>query len=109
VLTPSRWDDVLTRFVSTFSPPDWDVAALMWEGMKGVRWVGTTGLVAHAKQGYESVFAGTNIWSQRRASVPLGEVIDTDQLVSRSEFLASDLYRHFSQNVEHGACPVRGF
>lgn len=96
-LEPSRWNDALTRFVSTFSPPDWDVAALMWEGVNrpGVRWVGTTGLVPHAIQGYETVFAGTNVWSKRSGDLPLGEVLDTDSLVTRAEFLSSDLYQKF--------------
>jgi DNA-binding CsgD family transcriptional regulator len=96
-LEPSRWNDTLTRFVSVFSPPDWDVAALMWEGMNtpGVRWVGTTGLVAHAIQAYESVFAGTNVWSARAVGLPLGQVFDTDELVTRAEFLKSDLYLQF--------------
>jgi len=96
-LEPSRWNDTLTRFVSTFSPPDWDVAALMWEGVNrpGVRWVGTTGLVAYAIQGYEMVFAGTNVWSTKTGDLPLGEVLDTDALVSRAEFLKSDLYQKF--------------
>lgn len=97
VLRPERWDDALTRFVSTFSPPNWDVAMLMWEGMNtpSVRWVGTTGLVAHARHAYEAVFAGMNPWSSRSVSIPLGEVSDTDALISREEFLASDLYRQF--------------
>ena len=96
-LEPARWNDTLTQFVSLFSPPDWDVAALMWEGMNcpGVRWVGTTGLVAHALQGYEMVFAGTNVWSTRASHLTLGEVYDTDQILSRAEFLKSDLYQKF--------------
>ena len=96
-LEPGRWNDTLTRMVSAFSPPDWDVAALMWEGLNrpGVRWVGTTGLVAHALQGYEMVFAGTNVWSARTGQLPLGQVFDTDELVSRAEFLKSDLYQKF--------------
>jgi DNA-binding CsgD family transcriptional regulator len=97
VLTPERWNDTLSRFVSVFSPPNWDVAMLMWEGVNApsVRWVGTTGLVAHARQAYETVFAGRNPWSSRAVSVPLGEVCDTDELVSRDVFRASDLYQQF--------------
>ena len=96
-LEPGRWNDTLTRLVSVFSPPDWDVAALMWEGMSrpGVRWVGTTGLVAYALQGYETAFAGTNVWSLRTGQLPLGQVFDTDELISRAEFLKSDLYQKF--------------
>lgn len=96
-LEPTRWNDTLTRFVSLFSPPDWDVAALMWEGLNrpGVRWVGTTGLIPPAIQAYESVFAGTNVWSSQAVGLPLGQVIDTDDLVTRAEFLKSDLYRKF--------------
>ncbi|MFN9357820.1 MAG: helix-turn-helix transcriptional regulator [Alphaproteobacteria bacterium] len=96
-LEPSRWNDTLTRFVSVFSPPDWDVAALMWEGINrpGVRWVGTTGLVAHALQGYEMVFAGTNVWSTKTGGLPLGEVLDTDALVTREELLKSDFYQKY--------------
>ena len=96
-LDPAGWNDTLTRFVALFSPPDWDVAALMWEGMNkpGVRWVGTTGLVAHALHGYEMVFAGTNVWSQRAVNLSVGQVFDTDELVTRAEFLKTDLYQKF--------------
>ncbi len=104
VLQPERWDNTLTRFVATFSPPNWDVAMLMWEGMNtpSVRWVGATGLVAHARQAYETVFAGMNPWSSRSVTIPLGEVADTDALISREEFLASDLYKQFLKtwNIE---------
>lgn len=97
VLSPDRWDEVLTQLVFQWSPPNWDVAMLMWEGINkpSVRWVGTTGLVAHARQGYENVFAGKNVWSNCAPTVPLGEVLDSDELVSREQFLASDLYQHF--------------
>jgi DNA-binding CsgD family transcriptional regulator len=96
-LDPGLWDDTLTKFTAAFSPPNWDVAMLMWEGMNrpGVRWVGTTGVVAHARQGYEMVFAGRNVWSQHVAGKPLGEVLDSDTLVSRAAFLQSDLYQRF--------------
>lgn len=96
-LDPSRWDDTLTKFVATFSPPNWDVAMLVWEGLgrPGIRWVGTTGVVAHARQGYELVFAGRNVWSQHVGQKPLGQVFDSDSLVSRQAFLQSDLYQKF--------------
>ncbi len=96
-LEPARWNNTVAHFVSLFSPPDWDVAALMWEGMNrpGVRWVGTTGLIPPAIQAYETVFAGTNVWSSQAVGLPLGQVIDTDDLVTRAEFLKSDLYTKF--------------
>lgn len=102
VLSPAAWDGVLTRLVFQCSPPNWDVAMLMWEGLNkpSVRWVGTTGLVAHARQAYENVFAGANIWSRCAPTVPLGEVLDSDELVSRQEFLASDLYQRFLKTWE---------
>ena len=96
-LEPARWSDALSHFVSVFSPPDWDVAALMWEGINApsVRWVGTTGLVAHAIQGYQAAHAGTNAWSVRTTQLAVGRVVDTDEILSRAEFLKSDLYQHF--------------
>lgn len=96
-LNPALWDDTLTKFTAAFSPPNWDVAMLMWEGMNrpGVRWVGTTGVVAHARQGYELVFAGRHVWSQHVSAKPLGQVFDSDALVSRKMFLESDLYQKF--------------
>lgn len=96
-LNPERWNDALANFVATFSPPNWDVAMLMWEGVNrpGVRWVGTAGVVAHARQGYEMVFAGRHVWSQHVGTKPLGVVFDSDALVSRKAFLDSDLYQRF--------------
>ena len=31
-LDPARWDDTLTAIVAAFSPLEWDVAFLLWEG-----------------------------------------------------------------------------
>jgi DNA-binding CsgD family transcriptional regulator len=96
-LDPAQWNDALTKFVAAFSPPNWDVAMLVWEGVNkpGIRWVGTTGVVEHARQAYEMVFAGRHVWSQHVAARPLGQVFDSDELVSRQAFLESDLYQKF--------------
>ncbi len=96
-LDPGVWDEALTRFVNTFAPKDWDVAMLMWESTAApeARFVGASGLAAHARELYLAHFVGRNPWSAALASLPIGRLVDSDDMVPRDEFLASAFYKHF--------------
>jgi DNA-binding CsgD family transcriptional regulator len=76
---------------------EWDVAFLVWERAQpaSARFVGATGLAPGIREIYASVYAGSNPWSRRIASLPAGRVVDTDEIMPREEFRASPLYVDF--------------
>jgi DNA-binding CsgD family transcriptional regulator len=83
--------------VSLLSPADWDVAILMWESVRppGARFVGATGVSGMAREIYSEMFAGRSVWAAAIASRGAGQVLDTDEVVARSEFLKTPLYKNF--------------
>lgn len=96
-LDPSLWDDAVLRLVDAFAPMHWHVAMLFWERAQtaSARFVASASLAAHARELYVAQFAGRNPWSRRLATLPAGRVVDSDDLVSRSELVASPFYQHF--------------
>lgn len=96
-LDPSLWDDAVLRLVNAFAPMHWHVAMLFWERApaRTARIIASASLAAHARELYVAQFAGRNPWSRRLASLPAGKVVDSDDLVPRSELVESDFYRHF--------------
>jgi DNA-binding CsgD family transcriptional regulator len=96
-LDAATWDDALLRFVSTYAPPHWDVAFLLWERapQTGARFVAAANLAPHARELYAATFAGSNPWSIRIAQQPVGLVVDTDDICPRADFVESGLYKHF--------------
>jgi DNA-binding winged helix-turn-helix (wHTH) protein/DNA-binding CsgD family transcriptional regulator len=96
-IDPTQWDDALAHLVSLLSPADWDVAILMWESIAPprARFVGATGLSSVAREIYSETFAGRSSWSVALAALGPGRVLDTDEIMSRSEFRESPLYKSF--------------
>ncbi len=96
-LDPALWDDAVLRLVDAFAPMHWHVAMLFWERAQtaSARFVASASLAAHARELYVAQFAGRNPWSRRLASLPAGRVVDSDDLVPRSELVASPFYQHF--------------
>jgi DNA-binding winged helix-turn-helix (wHTH) protein/DNA-binding CsgD family transcriptional regulator len=96
-IDPAQWDEALAHMVSLLSPADWDVAVLMWESIAPprARFVGATGLSGVARDIYAEAFAGRSIWSAAIATLGPGRVVDTDEVVARSEFLETPLYKNF--------------
>lgn len=96
-LEPARWDNTLTQIAAGLGPLEWDVAFLVWERAQpaGARFVGATGLAPGIREIYASVYAGSNPWSRRIAALPVGRVVDTDEIMAREEFRASPLYGDF--------------
>lgn len=96
-IDPSEWDDALAHLVSLLSPADWDVAILMWESIAPprARFVGATGLSPMAREIYSETFAGRSTWSVALASLSPGRVLDTDEIVPRSAFRESPMYKNF--------------
>ena len=96
-LDPSLWDDAVLRLVDAFAPMHWHVAMLLWERSPApaARFIGSASLAPHARELYVAQFAGRNPWSRRLASLPAGRVFDSDEVVPRSELVASPFYQHF--------------
>ena len=96
-IDPSLWDDTIARMVSLLSPADWDVALLVWEAISPPtgRFIGAAGVTPIAREIYSATFAGRTPWARRLVSLPAGRVIDTDEIMPRSEHLDSDFYRSF--------------
>ncbi|HEY7851827.1 MAG TPA: hypothetical protein VIB82_02560 [Caulobacteraceae bacterium] len=96
-IDPTLWDDTIARLVSLLSPADWDVALLVWEAVSPPtgRFVGAAGVTPIAREIYAATFAGRTPWARRLVSLPAGRVIDTDEIMPRSEHLDSDFYRSF--------------
>ncbi|HEY4968857.1 MAG TPA: helix-turn-helix transcriptional regulator [Steroidobacteraceae bacterium] len=96
-IDPGQWDDTLGEIVAALSPPDWDVILLQWERISppGCRFVGSTSLIPMAREIYRTMFAGRNPWSRRIWALPAGRVVDTDEIMPRSEILESEFYKKF--------------
>ncbi len=94
---PSQWDDTLGEIVAALSPPDWDVVLLQWERLSppGCRFVGATSLIPMAREIYRTTFAGRHPWSRRMWALPVGRVVETDEIMPRSEILESEFFKKF--------------
>jgi DNA-binding CsgD family transcriptional regulator len=103
-IDPGQWDDTLAAIIAQLSPPEWDVAMLVWERLDppGCRYVGTSNLIPMAREIYRAMFAGRTPWTRRLWTLPAGRVVDTDEIMPRSEILESDFYRKFlhTWNIE---------
>ena len=99
-LDAATWDEAMVRFVNAYSPPHWDVSFLLWERApyRGARFVAAANLAPHARDIYASTFAGVQPWSRRIAPLPIGQIVDTDDICPRDELKDSEFYKHFLSN-----------
>lgn len=99
-LDSMSWDEAMVRFVNAYSPPHWDVSFLLWERAphRGARFVAAANLAPHAREIYASTFGGVTPWSRRLAPLPIGQIVDTDEVCPRNELVESEFYRHFLSN-----------
>src|SRR5258708_6871763 len=96
-IDPILWDDTIARIVGLLSPADWDVALLVWEAIAPptCRFIGAAGVTPIAREIYSATFAGRTPWARRLVALPAGRVIDTDEIMPRTEHTESDFYRSF--------------
>ena len=94
---PSQWDDTLAQLIALLSPPDWDVAMLVWESAAppSGRFVASAGVNPMVRDIYSQLYAGRNPWSDAILRQPTGRVVDTLDLLSREQFIESAIYRDF--------------
>lgn len=97
VLHPENWNETLARITGALCPLDWESAFILWEGYNPPRaqFVATTGLAAGVQEIYASVYGGNNLWSQRLMRYRNGSVVDSDEVTSRDEVMASPLFKDF--------------
>jgi DNA-binding CsgD family transcriptional regulator len=96
-LDPNLWNETLAQITSALCPLNWESAFLLWESSNPPRaqFVAASGLAAGVQEMYTAVYAGDNPWSRRIMPYRNGSVIDTDEILSREEFLESKLARDF--------------
>jgi len=96
-LSPERWDETLATFVERFDTPGWNVAMLLEsrQSPPAGRFLGVAGLDHEAREFYLAHFAGRNPWTSRIGPSPLGMVVDSDDLMTRTELLESAFYKDF--------------
>jgi DNA-binding CsgD family transcriptional regulator len=99
-LAPSHWDVALTSLISHFSPPRWDVAMLVWERLHPAtgRFIGAAGVSDFARAGYIAMFSGRQPWSVYGHTLPVGQVVHSDEIVPRDIFKQHDFYTNFLAN-----------
>lgn len=99
-LSPAHWDVALTSLISHFSPPRWDVAMLVWERLHPAtgRFIGAAGVNDFARSGYIAMFAGRQAWSIAGHALPVGTVVNSDEIVPRETFKQDEFYKSFLSN-----------
>ncbi|MBL8650482.1 MAG: helix-turn-helix transcriptional regulator [Sphingopyxis sp.] len=97
VLHPEHWNETLARITDALCPLSWDAAFILWESSNppGARFVAATGLAAGVQEIYASVYAGTHDWSRRMMRYGNGSVVDSNDIMTREEFVATEFSRNF--------------
>lgn len=96
-LVPAQWDIALTAMIDRFAPREWHVAFVVWERLQPAmgRFIGSTGVHPLAQDAYIQHFAGRHEWSRRGHNLPLGRVVDSDELIKPEEFRETAFYKNF--------------
>jgi DNA-binding CsgD family transcriptional regulator len=96
-LVPAQWDIALTSMIDRFAPGGWDVAFVVWERLDPAmgRFIGSAGVHPLAQQAYLQHFAGRHEWSIRGHNLPLGYVVESDDLLDPAEFRETAFYKSF--------------
>jgi DNA-binding CsgD family transcriptional regulator/PAS domain-containing protein len=99
VLHPEKWNDTLAQIAAALCPLSWEAAFILWESNNPprARFVAATGLAAGVQEMYTAVYAGDHPWSQRLMRYRNGSVVDTDEIMTREEFLQTPFSRDFLQ------------
>jgi DNA-binding CsgD family transcriptional regulator len=96
-LVPSQWDIALTAMIDRFAPREWHIAFVVWERLEPAmgRFIGSAGVHPLAQDAYLQHFAGRHEWSIRGHDLPLGRVVDSDELIKQSQFCETKFYKNF--------------
>jgi DNA-binding CsgD family transcriptional regulator len=107
-LYPSQWDATIEQIRLALCPPDWRTAFLMLERRNppSAKFIASTNVGPGVESTYSAVFAYSNPWSQGGWRARNGQLIDTDDILSREELRKTGLYKNFlaSMNVDRTLC-----
>ena len=97
VLHPESWNETLARITATLCPLSWEAAFILWEGNNPptARFVAASGLAAGVQEIYSAVYAGNHPWSRKLMRYGNGSVIDSNDIMTREEFLETEFFRNF--------------
>jgi DNA-binding CsgD family transcriptional regulator/PAS domain-containing protein len=97
VLHPESWNETLARITGTLCPLSWEAAFILWESNSppSARLVAATGLAAGVQEIYSAVYAGNHPWSRKLMSYGNGSVVDSNDIMTREEFLETEFFRNF--------------
>ena len=97
VLHPERWNETLANITNTLCPLSWDAAFILWESSNppAARFVAATGLAAGVQEIYTAVYAGRHEWSRKMMRYSNGSVVDSNDVMTRDEFLQTEFSRNF--------------
>ncbi len=96
-LVPAQWDIALTSLIDRFATREWHVAFVVWERLEPAmgRFIGSAGVHPLAQDAYLKHFAGRHEWSIRGHALPLGRVVESDELIDPDAFRETAFYRNF--------------
>ena len=97
VLHPESWNETLARITATLCPLSWEAAFILWEGNNPptARFVAASGLAAGVQEIYSAVYAGNHPWSRKLMRYGNGSVVDSNDIMTREEFLETEFFRNF--------------
>lgn len=97
VLHPESWNETLARITGTLCPLSWEAAFILWESTSppSARFVAATGLAAGVQEIYTAVYAGNHPWSRKLMRYGNGSVVDSNDIMTREEFLETEFFRNF--------------
>lgn len=97
VLHPESWNETLARITGTLCPLSWEAAFILWEGNSppSARFVAASGLAAGVQEIYTAVYAGNHPWSRKLMRYGNGSVVDSNDIMTRDEFLETEFFRNF--------------
>lgn len=97
VLHPESWNETLAQITGALCPLSWEAAFVLWEGNNPptARFVAASGLAAGVQEIYTAVYAGHHPWSRKLMRYGNGSVIDSNDIMTREEFLETEFFRNF--------------
>jgi DNA-binding CsgD family transcriptional regulator len=97
-LAPETWDDTVRKVIDTLGLKDWPTCGSLMEQCTTthrVRYLGTHGIDEHELDAYTEAFAPHNPLTPMLFARPVGDVLDSDELIPLPLLKQTDFYRDF--------------
>jgi len=109
-LDPSGWNATVEQIRLALCPPEWRTAMLMLERRNppSAKFIASTNVGPGVELTYSAVFAHDNPWSQGAWAARNGQLVDTDQILSREDLRKTSLYKNFlaPMNIDRTLCLI---